>query len=161
MNAKIKGAGAAVALLGLGAFKACSKVALVASHGGGETAALGLSHSAPAAIHAMEFGAGDTANLARSALHQTDALGATGASAHTIGDAAAASGDDASHGMSNGVTHTTEHEHGFLHKAGEEIAKEGIKQWLEPERENRNDPRPYESLYRNSDGITGSTEGSR
>ena len=142
MNSKIKAAGAAAALVALGTFKACSKVALVASHGGGETVAIGLSHSAPTAIHVMEFGAGDTGALARSALHQTDALAG---SAHTIGDAASSSGDDVSHGVANGVTHDTEHEPGFLHKAGEEIAKEGIKQWVEPKRDSRENAQPFEN----------------
>jgi hypothetical protein len=158
MNSKIKAGGAVLALVGIGAVKACSKMALVATHSGGEAVAVGLSHTPPAAIHAMEFGAGDSAALARSALHQTDALAAT---AHTVGDTAASSGDDVSRGVSQGGSHEAEHEPGFLHEAGKEIAKEGVKQWLEPERENRNDAQPYEGLYRNGDGVTGSTEGSR
>jgi hypothetical protein len=158
MNSKIKAAGAALALVGIGAVKACSKMALVATHSGGEAVSVGLSHTPPAVFHAAEFGAGDTANLARSALHQTDALAG---SAHTLGDTAAASGDDASHGVSTGVTHDTEHEPGFFHEAGKEIAKEGIKQWLEPDREHREDPRRFDGLFRNSNGVTGSTEGSR
>ena len=138
MNSKSKVVGAAAALLSLGAVKACSKVAFFATRTGTETAAgIGLTHAAPTALHAIESGAGDTGALARSTLHQTDALGA---SAHTVGDAAGSSSDDVSRGVSQGATtHEADHESSFLHEAGHRALEESLKQMTEPRRDSSED----------------------
>jgi hypothetical protein len=53
----------------------------------------GLVHSAPTAVHAVEFGA-ETGAIGRAAIGHSNDIGAA---AHTVGDAAAATTDDASH----------------------------------------------------------------
>ena len=134
MNSKLKAVGAAAALLSLGAVKACSKAALVATHTGAETVGMGLSHAGPTLLHGAEFGAGDTGAIARGALHQSDALGA---STHTIGDAAGSTSDDASREMSQGGSQG-DHESGW-HEIGHKIVEESLKRATEPDHDNRED----------------------
>jgi hypothetical protein len=138
MKSKLQAVGAAAALLSLGAVKACSKAALVATHTGAETVGMGLSHTGSTLLHGAEFGAGDTGAIARGALHQSDALGA---STHTIGDAAGSTSDDASRGMSQGGSHEGDQEPSFLHEVGRKTLEESLKHATE--RDNRDDTRDF------------------
>src|SRR4029077_20344085 len=122
------------------AVKACSKAAFVATHTGAETVGMGLSHTGSTLLHGAEVGAGDTGAIARGALHQSDALGA---STHTIGDAAGSTSDDASRSVSQGGSHEGDHEPSFMHEVGHKVLEESLKRATEPDRDNRDDTRDF------------------
>jgi hypothetical protein len=150
---------AAVAgLIGLGAMKACSKVALVASHGAPEAGA-GFAHSVPAIVHGVES---ETGAIAGSMAHQSEGIagashslgdlppaphdfsgtvpvthppiGTGGAGDQSIGDAAAGSSDDASRGAAK-----EKQEESWTHDVAHHAIQEGAKAWNEQrEREEEN-----------------------
>jgi hypothetical protein len=140
MNTKLKAAGAAAALLSLGAVKACSKAALVATHTGAETVSVGLSHAGPGLLHGTEVGIGDTGAIARGALHQSEAIAGA---AHNVGDAAGSSSDDVSRSASQSGTHEANHEPSFMHEVGHKVLEESLKRATEPDHDNRDDMRGF------------------